>query len=142
MHTPRLVIIEHDIETARVMAYELNILGVDVIAVYADVKQAKRGAPWERATACYVDYRVGDEKTDLLVWLVREHPHVTRILTTAYSNGGLPGGAVEAADTLLRKPFSIRALYGALVSPPNVHVSHDMKTQTPVTVGALGARDD
>ena len=124
---PRLVIIEHDVETARVMAYELNILGVDVLATYADVEQARRGAPWSRATACYLDYRLGDEQDDLLTWLRQEYPYVIRILATAYANGGLPAQAVGAADTVFRKPFSISALYGAIISPPSVDVLHEIE---------------
>lgn len=140
-YTPSIVIIDRDVDIARAVTRELSSLGIEVANCYTNAKSVKDEVDWSNVSACYVDYQCLTGENDLLAWLHENHSHVVRILATAYSNGVLPRASIGAASVVLRKPFSIHALYGVIISPLSVAVNLDTHAEVEMAGTRWGSDD-
>lgn len=113
---PRVVLVDPDEDLAAAMWMMLERQGYVVVDAFPSVRLAQEQCDWDTVDSAAVNYMLqGEETGDALIqWLHDEHPHIRRILMTAFSNGHLPVEATRNAHTVIRKPFSSRLLAEAL----------------------------
>lgn len=116
MSAPKVVLVDPDEDLAAAMWMMLERQGFIVEGAYPSVRLAQEQCDWDTIDGAAINYMLqGDEAGDALVkWLHDEHPHIRRVLMTAFSNGHLPPEATKNAHTVIRKPFSSRLLAEAL----------------------------
>jgi DNA-binding NtrC family response regulator len=117
MPLPQVALVEPDEDLASAMWMMLERQGFDVVGAYPTVRIAQEQCDWDTLNGVAINYMLEGETGDALVqWLHDNHPHVRRVLMTAFSNGNLPTEATKNAHTVIRKPFSSRLLAEALCS--------------------------
>jgi DNA-binding NtrC family response regulator len=116
MPVPKVVLVDADEDLVAAMWMMLERQGYSVVGAYPSVRIAQEQSDWDIIDSAAVNYMLQGEDTGdaLIQWLHDNHPHVRRVLMTAFSNGHLPPEATRNAHTVIRKPFSSRLLAEAL----------------------------
>lgn len=115
MLQPKVVLVDPDEDLAAAMWMMLERQGFTVVAAYPSIRLALSQCDWDTIDGAAINYMLDGETGDNLVqWLYDNHPHIRRVLMTAFSNGHLPPEATRNAHTVIRKPFSSRLLAESL----------------------------